>query len=117
MRSHRDRALGKCTAASRAALAAALLACASLAGCTVIRTCGLSGCAGDVEITAQVNALFEQHPVLEPPNVLRVQTLNHVVYLYGVVDTDLERGLAEAVASQAKGVTKVVNSIGLSGTR
>jgi osmotically-inducible protein OsmY len=44
-----------------------------------------------------------------------VQTLDHVVYLNGLVDTDLERQLAESVAAGAKGVTRVVNSIGLSG--
>jgi osmotically-inducible protein OsmY len=44
-----------------------------------------------------------------------VQTLNHVVYLTGLVDTDLERQMAESVALEAKGVAKVVNSIGLSG--
>jgi osmotically-inducible protein OsmY len=46
-----------------------------------------------------------------------VQTLNHVVYLNGVVDTDLERQMAESVAHEAEGVAKVVNSIGLSGGR
>jgi len=46
-----------------------------------------------------------------------VQTLDHVVYLNGVVDTDTQRLMAESIAQQAKGVTKVVNSIGLSGGR
>jgi osmotically-inducible protein OsmY len=43
--------------------------------------------------------------------------LDHVVYLSGLVDTDLERQMAESVAQEAKGVAKVVNSIGLSGGR
>jgi len=34
-----------------------------------------------------------------------------------VVDTDLERQMAESVAHEAKGVTRVANSIGLSGGR
>jgi len=46
-----------------------------------------------------------------------VQSLDHVVYLNGVVDTDMQRQMAESVAHQAKGVAKVVNSIGLSGGR
>jgi osmotically-inducible protein OsmY len=46
-----------------------------------------------------------------------VQTLDHVVYLSGVVDTDLERQMAESVAREAPGVAKVINSIGLSGGR
>jgi osmotically-inducible protein OsmY len=46
-----------------------------------------------------------------------VQTLDHVVYLTGLVDTDLERQIAESVALEADGVSKVVNSIGLTGSR
>jgi osmotically-inducible protein OsmY len=94
---------------------AAILACVS--GCAAYRKCGFDGCPGDAEISAKVRALFEQHPALEPPNLLTVQTLDHVVYLYGVVDTDFERLMAESVALQAPGVTKVVNSIGISGGR
>jgi hyperosmotically inducible protein len=89
----------------------------ALAGCAVYEKCGVSGCPGDAEITAQVQALFVKHPELEPPNLLQVQTLNHVVYLTGVVDTDYERQMAEVVARQAPGVTNVINSIGLSGGR
>jgi osmotically-inducible protein OsmY len=74
-------------------------------------------CPGDAKITADVRALFQQHPILEPPNLLTVQTLDRVVYLYGLVDTDYEREIAELVALQAPGVAKVVNSIGISGNR
>jgi osmotically-inducible protein OsmY len=98
------------------ALTAALLA-GALPGCATYTKCGLSGCPGDAAITAEVNALFRQHPELEPPNLLSVQTLNHVVYLYGVVDTDFQQQMAASVAANAQGVTKVVNSIGLSGGR
>jgi osmotically-inducible protein OsmY len=49
--------------------------------------------------------------------LITVQTLRRVVYLYGVVDTSLERELAETVALDTQGVSKVVNSIGLSGNR
>jgi osmotically-inducible protein OsmY len=87
----------------------------ALPGCAAYTQCGFDGCPGDAPITAQVRALFRQHPALEPPNLLEVHTLNHVVYLNGMVDTDLERQMAESVANQAKGVTRVVNSIGLSG--
>jgi osmotically-inducible protein OsmY len=88
-----------------------------LCGCAVYRKCGLEGCPGDAKITADVRALFQQHPSLEPPNVLTVQTLDRVVYLYGLVDTVYEREIAELVALQAPGVAKVVNSIGISGIR
>jgi osmotically-inducible protein OsmY len=37
------------------------------------------------------------------------------VYLYGLVDTDFQRQMAEDVAHQTAGVTKVINSIGLAG--
>jgi osmotically-inducible protein OsmY len=99
------------------ALAFTLVLTGALPGCAAYKKCGFSGCPGDAEITAEVRALFAQHPVLEPPNLLEVQTLDHVVYLNGVVDTDTQRLMAESVAHQAKGVTKVVNSIGLSGGR
>jgi osmotically-inducible protein OsmY len=96
-------------------LALAVVLAGVLPGCATFRKCGFAGCPGDAEITAQVRALFDQHPALEPPNLLEVQTLDHVVYLSGVVDTDLERQMAESVAHEAKGVKKVVDSIGLSG--
>jgi osmotically-inducible protein OsmY len=100
-----------------AGLASAVILAAGLCGCAAYRKCGSGGCPGDAEITAQVQALFKQHAELEPPNLLDVQTVDHVVYLYGLVDTDYERQMAESVALQASGVRKVVNSIGLSGNR
>lgn len=99
----------------RLTLAFTIVLMSVLSGCAAYRKCGLGGCAGDAQITANVRAMFKEHPALEPPNLLTVQTFNHVVYLYGLVDTDLEREMAESVALQAAGVTKVVNSIGLSG--
>jgi osmotically-inducible protein OsmY len=92
------------------------LTCATTA-CAVYDKCGVSGCAGDAAITTQVQALFAKHPELEPPTLLQVQTLDRVVYLNGVVDTDFQRQMAEAVAREAPGVAKVINSIGLSGGR
>jgi|SRR5271170_5292053 len=100
-----------------AGLTSAVILAAHLFGCAAYRKCGTDGCPGDAEITARVQALFKLHPELEPPNLLDVQTLDHVVYLYGLVDTDFEREMAESVALQAIGVSKVVNSIGMSGNR
>ena len=97
-------------------LGCALGLAAALSGCVAVsayRSCGLAGCPGDATVTRAVNALFTQHPVLEPPNLIDVQTLNHVVYLYGLVDTELQRQLAESVARGAPGVSRVVNTIGL----
>ena len=95
----------------RAALAL-MLACA-LSACATYEKCGLSGCPGDAQITAAVNALLAQHPGVGLPGAVSVQTLNGVVYLYGVVDTDPLREEAESIAMQAPHVKKVVNSIGV----
>jgi osmotically-inducible protein OsmY len=82
-----------------------------LSGCATYEKCGIRGCPGDAEITAGIQALIRQHPALEAPNSVRVQTLDHVVYLYGQVNTELERSDAEELAHQVAGVTRVVNSI------
>ena len=47
------------------------------AGCAVEQKCGL-GCPGDAQITAKVEALFNQHP--EVGTEVSVQTLDRVVY-------------------------------------
>jgi len=99
------------------AVACGIVLTGALQACAVYKKCGLSGCPGDAAITAEVQRLFQKHSELEPPNLLQVQTLDHVVYLTGVVDTDLQRLMAESVAGEAPGVTKVINSIGLSGGR
>ena len=95
------------------ALTLALSIPAVLQGCATYGKCGIQGCPGDAEITARVEGLFKEHPDLEPPNMLSVQTLDQVVYLYGLVGTDLQREAADDVALQAAGVAKVVDSIGV----
>jgi osmotically-inducible protein OsmY len=100
-----------------AAAFAPILAVGGLAGCATYKKCGFSGCPGDAQITANVQALFDRNPPLGPPNQVSVQTLDHVVYLNGVVDTPFEQRLAESVAGEAAGVKRVVNNIGLSGPR
>ena len=99
------------------ALAFTLLLAGALPGCAAYKKCGFSGCPGDAEITAETRALFYQHPILEPPNLIEVQTLDHVVYLNGLVDTDFQQQTAQSLALEVKGVAKVVNSLGLSGGR
>jgi osmotically-inducible protein OsmY len=100
-----------------AAALAPILAVGGLAGCATYKKCGLSGCPGDAQITANVQVLLDQNPSLGPPNRVSIQTLDHVVYLNGLVDTPFERRLAESVAAEAAGVTRVVNNIGLSSAR
>ena len=89
------------------------LSCAMAAGCAVYAKCGLTGCPGDRQISAEVETLFSQHGALEAPNELHIQTLDRVVYLTGIVNSTREQQLATLVASQAPGVANVVNSIGL----
>ena len=84
-----------------------------LSGCAAYRTCGFGGCAEDAQITANVRAQFDQHLALEPPNLIDVQTLDHVVYLHGLVNTELERSMAQSVALDTAGVARVVNSIAI----
>ena len=92
---------------------ASCLAWAALVACAPYEKCGFAGCPGDAQITADVRALFDRHPELGPPGLLSVKTLDGVVYLYGVVNTDLVRDQAESIASQAHGARKVVNSLGV----
>ena len=87
---------------------------ATLAGCATYRKCGLRGCPGDADITAKLQAQLDKHPALEAPNSVRARAVDHVVYLSGQVDTDLERELAESVAVEATGGARIVDSIAVS---
>jgi osmotically-inducible protein OsmY len=82
-----------------------------LTGCATYEKCGLEGCPGDAKITAKVQAALNQHADLGPPDSIRVQTLNHVVYLNGLVDDGLAKRSALAITKQVAGVTTVVNNI------
>jgi len=93
------------------AFAAALILTGALSGCAAYRKCGFEGCPGDAKITAEVSTLLNQHPELVGANSLYVQTLDHEVYLNGLVDTPLQRETAESIARQAPRVAGVVNMI------
>jgi osmotically-inducible protein OsmY len=86
----------------------------ALGGCATYEKCGLEGCPSDAKITAKVQAAFNHHPDLGPPNSINIQTLNHVVYLSGEVSEGNMSEAAESVAHEIKGVTKVVNTIAVS---
>ncbi len=86
-------------------------AASASAGCAALGNCGFGGCPGDTELDAQVWAALERHPAAQPPNLIRVQTLNHVVYLRGQVDTDSERLTLEQAARGVPGVARVVDLI------
>jgi hypothetical protein len=85
----------------------------ALSGCALYNTyekCGFRGCPGDAKITADVVLQLNRCSFIEP-NVIGVQTLDHVVYLNGQVRSALEIGVAESIAGQVPGVTRVMNSI------
>jgi osmotically-inducible protein OsmY len=99
---------------SRPIIVSLLLSATLLSACSAVQTfnkCGVSGCPGDAEITADVKALFEQHPDLGPVALFSIKSLDGVVYLSGKVDTDLQKQAAEDIAMTAPNVKRVVNSI------
>jgi osmotically-inducible protein OsmY len=75
----------------------------------------LHGCPGDAKITAEIVSQFNQSRFLEP--TIRVQTMDHVVYLDGVVSSGLEIDAAGSIARQVPGVARVLNSIVVSNSR
>lgn len=97
-------------------LVVAISVAAILPGCSTVETfrkCGVAGCAGDAGIRAKVEAQFDLYTALQPPNLIRVQTFDRVVYLTGIVNTPLVRDLAGSVAAHVPGVPRVVNSISI----
>jgi hypothetical protein len=85
-----------------------------LPGCATSGKCESGGCSGDAKITANVQALFQQHPDLGPPNLISVHTLDGVVYLSGEVSSSEFSASAESVAHEVPGVTRIVNTIATS---
>jgi len=83
-----------------------------LSGCATheSQNCAANGCADDARITDELKAKLRANAAL-PSWDIQVQTINHTVYLYGLVATGLERNIVEDTAREISGVTKVVNSI------
>ena len=88
----------------------ALFFAAGLSGCADFK-CSPENCSTDAQITADVHAVFAQHPELGAPAELRVQTINGIVYLNGQVNSDFERQSAEALVRRVAHVVDVVNSL------
>src|ERR1700677_402127 len=82
-----------------------------LYGCATFDKCGSAGCAQDAKTTANVEAQFREHADLSPPNLLNVQTLGHVVYLSGLVNSGLQRDGAEEVAREASDGARIVDTL------
>jgi osmotically-inducible protein OsmY len=83
----------------------------ALLGCATARPCASNACVSDANISSQVEAAMAQHPELEAPNSVRVQTADGIVYLHGHVSTGLQREEADAVARQVPEVRQVVDSL------
>lgn len=92
---------------------ASLLAAIALPGCAMYAKCGMAGCPGDAAITRAVQAKLDARPTLGLGHTISVQTWDHVVYLYGVVDTERERLSVESLAADTADVTRVVNLLGV----
>jgi hypothetical protein len=97
---------------SRFTLPVALIMSCACCGCVDQAVCESPACQDDAAITAEVRSLLKAHPALNPTS-LDVQTRRHVVYLYGLADTEMERRSAEDVARGAKGAVQVVNLMGV----
>ena len=104
------------TTKNRFAPVIALMLASTLAGCATvgetIGQCQSAGCSTDAKITSDVKTNFKQHPEFGADD-LRVQTIDSVVYLNGMLSVGLERADAEAVARQTPGVAQVVNNIAI----
>jgi osmotically-inducible protein OsmY len=84
---------------------------AALSGCATYRGCGAGECTGDQKINSEVERLLDGYPALLGSIPITVQTKDRVVYLNGLVATDLQRDMAESVALEATRVAMVVNDI------
>jgi osmotically-inducible protein OsmY len=93
------------------ALTLMLILAAGLQGCASFGKCDPQNCTGDKKITADVYELIKEHREFGAPGTIRVQTINGVVYLNGLVETDFERRSAESLVMQVANVKDVVNSL------
>ena len=81
----------------------AVLLGASLIGCAISKR--------DEKITANVQAAIDRHPDLGPPGAIQVETRKGVVYLSGLVDSNLSVENAGSVVRRVNGVIDVVNNV------
>lgn len=102
---------------SRSLLLPALIALSgALCGCAAYgqyRACAAGGCPQDAAVSAAVRAALYRHAELRAPNAVYVQTLDGVVYLSGIVSTELQRDIAASAASEVPGARRVVNGVAL----
>ena len=92
-------------------LALSVFLTAALSGCATYRGCGAGECTRDQKINSEVERLLDGYPALVGMIPITVQTKDRVVYLNGLVATDLQRDTAESAALKATGIAMVVNGI------
>ena len=90
------------------AFALALLTGVSLSACASLDACKGAACSADDGITTSVRSELADHVELRD---IGVQTIEGVVYLRGLVDTNVEREEAESATRRVSGVISVVNTI------
>jgi osmotically-inducible protein OsmY len=93
------------------ALAAIFTLAGALGGCATFKDRDPAVRSDDAAITKNVQAQLNQYAALGAPNSIGVQTVDHVVYLNGLVDGGLEKRSAAAEVEKVPGVTQVVNNI------
>ncbi len=89
--------------------------CGALSACSVVdflEECRSSDCAGDAKIQAAVQKEIDAHPNLKS-DPLYIQTIDHVVYLNGLVDTEFERQQLISLAQKVPGVKEVIDKLGI----
>jgi osmotically-inducible protein OsmY len=94
----------------RVAITATLLSC--LGACATASVGDNSANSTDTGITEQVRTAIYKHAEFAGDEI-SVQTRDGVVYLYGLVDTNVERDTAESIARAIPGVKRIVDSIKL----
>lgn len=93
------------------ALTLTWLLAAGLSGCVGFGKCDPENCTNDAKITADVRAMIKEHRELGAPAAFQIQTINGIVYLHGIVETDMERRSFESLVMQLANVKDVVNSV------
>ena len=91
------------------ALALAIMVGQPLAGCAT----SSRDARDEAKITADVQAVIDRLPELDPPNQIDVKVDNHWVYLSGSANTELSIADVEAQVRKVRGVVGVTNSIGV----
>jgi hyperosmotically inducible protein len=95
-------------------LAIASILSAGASAQTASEKCGSNGCPDDAKIQQQVQQKIYENSSLRSLNIY-VQTVGHVVYLKGSVDTRSDRRRAAAIARTVPGVKQIYNDLALNG--